>query len=74
MYIKNINNGASQMEIFAAGNKYKLAQEKPVWKGSAYHAFARKWIKSKKKYSDNPKIYNIGPEYIVRKRNEENNC
>lgn len=54
------------MEIFAAGNKYKLLEGKqPVLIEGIYFVYALKWIKSRNQWTTCHNTYNIGPHYEV---------
>jgi hypothetical protein len=52
------------MEIFAAGNKYKLLDGKePNLIHGYYYVYARRWVKSKQEYSNSFQTYNVGPNF-----------
>lgn len=52
------------MEVFAAGNKYKLVgAASPILVDGVYFVHAYKWNKSKNEYRMDPNTYNVGPHY-----------
>lgn len=52
------------MEIFAAGNKYKLLEgQTPTLVNGFYFVYAQRWVKSKQKYSGKYQTFNIGQYY-----------
>lgn len=53
------------MEIFAAGNKYKLFSSKaPALINGCYLVYAWKWNKTKKEWF-RLNTYNVGPNYEI---------
>ena len=52
------------MEIFAAGNKYKVLEGTiPCFINGRWFVNGYKWIKSRQEYSKNFGTFNVGPHY-----------
>jgi len=59
-----IEKWRKQMEIFAAGNKYKVLEgTQPCLINGNWFVNGYKWIKSKQEYRNNLGTFNVGPHY-----------